>query len=123
VKKNQRRSGDLDSKILIPIRKGNDNPKHHYHLQGEEKYDTLVSPALMALSGSSEAIKATFSDTKIQLCAAYQIRNSLKYVSYKDRKTVTADLKSIYQFGKRRRSQDAPRNGIHSIPLSAEAGD
>jgi len=29
AKKNQRRSNDLDSKILIPIRKGNDNPGYH----------------------------------------------------------------------------------------------
>jgi len=29
AKKNQRRSDDLDSKILIPIRKGNDNPGYH----------------------------------------------------------------------------------------------
>ena len=34
---------------------------------------------------------------RIQLCIIHMVRNSLKYVSWKDYKAVTADLKSIYQ--------------------------
>lgn len=49
------------------------------------------------LIGFPEAIKAFFPQAKIQLCIVHQIRNSLKYVSYKDRKTVAAELKNIYQ--------------------------
>ena len=48
------------------------------------------------LSGMSEAIAASFPRTEHQLCIVHQIRNSLKYVSYKDRKSLAADLKSIY---------------------------
>ena len=44
----------------------------------------------------SEAINATFPKTKNQLCIVHQIRNSTKFVPYKDRKTVCADLKKIY---------------------------
>lgn len=49
------------------------------------------------LSGFSQAIEATFPKTEQQLCIIHQIRNSTKYVSYKDLKAVMADLKAIYQ--------------------------
>lgn len=49
------------------------------------------------LSGISEAINASFPKTQIQKCIVHQIRNSVKYVSYKDLKKFTADLKPIYQ--------------------------
>ncbi len=49
------------------------------------------------LSGFSEAIHAVFPKTEIQLCVVHQIRNNLKYVSYKDRKMVVEDLKKIYK--------------------------
>lgn len=49
------------------------------------------------LSGFSEAINSVFPNTEIQLCIIHQIRNSLKYVSYKDRKELIADLKQVYQ--------------------------
>ena len=49
------------------------------------------------LSGFSEAISAVFPKTEIQLCVIHQIRNSLKYVSYKEQKILMADLKKVYQ--------------------------
>jgi len=49
------------------------------------------------LKGFPEAIKATFPQSDIQRCIVHQIRSSTKYVNYKDRKTVCADLKGIYQ--------------------------
>jgi putative transposase len=49
------------------------------------------------LSGFSSAIEAAFPQTEQQLCIIHQIRNSTKYVSYKDLKPVMADLKAIYQ--------------------------
>jgi putative transposase len=48
------------------------------------------------LKGLGEAINAVFPRTKQQLCIVHQVRNSVKYVPYKDRKTVCADLKKIY---------------------------
>ena len=49
------------------------------------------------LTGMSEAIMAVYPKCDHQLCIVHQIRNSLKYVSYKERKAVSADLKYIYQ--------------------------
>ena len=48
------------------------------------------------LKGFTEAIEAVFPDTITQLCIVHQIRHSLTYVSYKDRKAVVEDLKLIY---------------------------
>lgn len=49
------------------------------------------------LKGFPEAINAVYPQTKIQLCIVHLVRNSLKYVSWKDYKAVTADLKLVYQ--------------------------
>ena len=49
------------------------------------------------LTGFSTAIGATFPKTEQQQCIIHQIRNSTKYVSYKDLKAVMANLKMIYQ--------------------------
>ena len=48
------------------------------------------------LTGMSDAISAVYPKTEHQLCIVHQIRNSLKYVSYKDRKKLAADLKPVY---------------------------
>lgn len=49
------------------------------------------------LSGFPEAIEAVYPRAKIQLCIVHMIRNSTKFVNWKDRKAICADLKSIYQ--------------------------
>lgn len=49
------------------------------------------------LTGFPEAINTVFPKAMVQLCIVHQVRNSLKYVSYKDRKAVSGDLKKIYQ--------------------------
>ena len=48
------------------------------------------------LKGFPDAIRTVFPETEVQLCIVHLVRNSLKYVSYKDRKEVAADLKEIY---------------------------
>ena len=48
------------------------------------------------LTGMNEAISAVYPKTEHQLCIVHQIRNSLRFVSYKDRKELVADLKPIY---------------------------
>lgn len=48
------------------------------------------------LKGLPEAIEAVYPQTQVQLCIVHQVRNSLKYVSWKDRKQVAADLRAIY---------------------------
>ena len=49
------------------------------------------------LTGFSQAISACYPQTEIQKCIIHQIRSSTRYVSYKDLKKVTADLKPIYK--------------------------
>ena len=49
------------------------------------------------LTGFSQAISACYPQTDIQKCIIHQIRNSIRYVSYKDVKKVMADLKPIYK--------------------------
>lgn len=48
------------------------------------------------LKGFPEAINSVFPSTIVQLCIIHMVRNSTKYVSYKDLKEVSADLKKIY---------------------------
>lgn len=49
------------------------------------------------LKGFPEAIETVFPDTQVQLCIVHMVRNSLKFVSWKQRKEVAGDLKLIYQ--------------------------
>jgi putative transposase len=49
------------------------------------------------LKGFPEAIEAIFPKTQIQLCIVHMVRHSLNYVSWKQRKEVADDLKTIYQ--------------------------
>lgn len=48
------------------------------------------------LAGFAEAIEAVFPKTEVQSCILHQIRNSTRYVSYKDIKQLIADLKAVY---------------------------
>jgi transposase-like protein len=57
--------------------------------------DILIA-AVDGLTGFPDAIVAVFPKTEVQLCIVHMVRNSVKYVPYKDRKAVTTDLKEIY---------------------------
>ena len=57
----------------------------------------LLIACVDGLKGFPDAINSTFPDAKIQLCIVHMVRNSLKFVPWKDYKAVTSDLKSIYQ--------------------------
>lgn len=57
--------------------------------------DVLIF-AVDNLTGLSEAIQAAFPKAEIQKCIVHQIRNSLKFVPWKERKEVARDLKTIY---------------------------
>lgn len=57
--------------------------------------DILIA-CIDGLKGLPEAINALYPDTRIQLCIVHMVRNSSKYVSFKERKLICADLKKIY---------------------------
>ena len=58
--------------------------------------DILIA-SVDGLSGFIEAIQTAFPNTEVQRCVIHQIRASTRYVSYKDVKAFTADLKPIYK--------------------------
>jgi putative transposase len=65
-------------------------------LQQRGVEDILIA-CVDGLKGFPDAINTVFPQTHIQLCIVHMVRNSLKYVSWKDYKAVTADLKRIYR--------------------------
>jgi len=58
--------------------------------------DILIA-SIDGLSGFVDAINVAYPKTEVQRCIIHQIRNSTRYVSYKDLKAFTADLKPIYK--------------------------
>ena len=49
------------------------------------------------LKGFPEAIESVYPRAKVQLCIVHMVRNSLKYVSWKERKQVASDLRTVYR--------------------------
>lgn len=58
--------------------------------------DILIA-AVDGLVGFPDAIAAVFPNTEVQLCIVHMVRNSTKFVSWKDRKELCGDLKTIYR--------------------------
>ena len=65
-------------------------------LQARGVEDIFIA-CIDGLTGFKDAIQAIFPQTQIQRCIIHQIRQSLKYVGWKDRKAFVTDLKAIYQ--------------------------
>lgn len=65
-------------------------------LQNRGAKDILIA-CVDGLKGFPDAINTTFPDTQIQLCIVHMVRNSMKYVVWKDYRSVAVDLKRIYQ--------------------------
>jgi transposase-like protein len=65
-------------------------------LQNRGVKDILIA-CVDGLKGFPDAINTVYPETQIQLCIVHMVRNSMKYVPWKDYKAVTADLKQIYQ--------------------------
>lgn len=57
--------------------------------------DILIA-CMDGLKGFPEALEQVFPLTQVQLCIVHMVRNSLKFVTWKERKTVAAELKNIY---------------------------
>lgn len=65
-------------------------------LQNRGVKDILIA-CVDGLKGFPDAIQTAFPETQIQLCIVHMVRNSMKFVPWKDYKPVTADLKQIYK--------------------------
>lgn len=59
--------------------------------------EQILIACVDGLKGFPEAIEAEYPEAKVQLCILHQVRNSLRYVSWKDYKQATSDLKQIYR--------------------------
>jgi transposase-like protein len=57
--------------------------------------DILIA-CMDGLTGFPDAVRAIYPQTRVQLCIVHMVRNSTKFVSYKDLKKVCADLKAVY---------------------------
>ena len=68
--------------------------------------DILIA-CMDGLTGFPEAVRSVYPNTRVQLCIVHMIRNSTKFVSYKDLKKVCADLKAIYSANTEAVARDA----------------
>ena len=58
--------------------------------------DMLIA-SVDGLSGFPDAIEAVFPKTQVQLCIVHMVRNSLRFVAWKERRAVARDLREVYQ--------------------------
>jgi len=73
-------------------------------LQNRGVQDVLLA-SIDGLSGFKDAIQSVFPKTQVQRCIIHQIRQSLKYVVWKDRKAFSTDLKTVYQAATREQAE------------------
>jgi len=64
-------------------------------LKNRDVKDILIA-CMDGLSGFPEALRAVYPETRVQLCIVHMVRNSARYVSYKDLRKLCSDLKAIY---------------------------
>lgn len=62
-----------------------------------EGLNDILIACVDGLKGFPDAINTVYPEARIQLCIVHMVRNSLRFVSWKDYKAVTRDLKAIYQ--------------------------
>ena len=72
--------------------------------------DILIA-SIDGLAGFKEAINSIFPTTEVQRCVIHQIRNTLNYVSWKDKKEFAKELKGVYQAS----NEKAGREGLSSL--------
>ncbi len=68
--------------------------------------DILIA-CMDGLTGFADALRSAFPQALVQRCIIHQIRNSLKYVTWKDQKACMADLKPVYQAATREQAEQA----------------
>ena len=82
------------------LSKDNENSIYWLDIFNEIKnrgVDDILIISTDNLPGITKAINSSFPNTQIQKCVVHQIRNSLKYIGYKDRKKIANELKAIYE--------------------------
>jgi transposase-like protein len=80
--------------------------------------DILIA-CMDGLTGFPEAVRAVYPDTHVQLCIVHMVRNSTKFVSYKDLKKLCADLKAVYSAP----SEQAGRDALEKSSVKSGTGN
>jgi putative transposase len=80
------------------------------HLQNRGVKDIFIA-CIDNLKGFAEAIQGVYPQTEVQLCVIHQIRNSMKYVVWKDLKPFMEDLRKVY----RASSESAALQGLDAL--------
>ena len=75
-------------------------------LQHRGLEDILIA-SVDGLTGFPEAIRTIFPKTEVQLCIVHQIRNSIRYVGWKNQRAFMADLKPVYRAVSKQAAEDA----------------
>ena len=75
-------------------------------LQNRGLKDMLIA-CVDGLKGFPEAIESVFPNTQVQVCIVHMVRNSMRFVSWKDRKKTVSDLKKVYQAATEEQAQEA----------------
>ena len=75
-------------------------------MQNRGVNDILIA-SVDGFTGFPEAIRAIFPKTEVQLCIVHQIRNSVKYIGYKNQRAFMADLKPVYRAVSKQAAEDA----------------
>ena len=103
-------NGDGKKEVLSIHVGENESAKYWLSILNELKnrgvQDILILCA-DGLTGIKEAIATAFPKTEYQRCIVHQVRNTLKYVSEKDRKAFAVDLKTIYHASSEEKGQEA----------------
>jgi transposase-like protein len=68
--------------------------------------DILIA-CMDGLTGFPDAVRAVYPNTRVQLCIVHMVRNSTKFVSYKDLKNICADLKEVYSANSEKAGREA----------------
>jgi putative transposase len=84
--------------------------------------DILIA-CVDGLKGFPDAINSVYPQTHIQLCIIHMVRNSLKYVSWKDYKTVTSGLRTVWRWITSRQpgainTRKSAKAGVHTGKIS-----
>src|SRR5215213_5851211 len=88
--------------LVVKIRDGQAVRNHACYLaigvnlDGERDVADVLVACVDGLTGFPDAIEAVFPQTWVQTCLVHLVRHSLRFVPYRDRRAVAADLKKIY---------------------------
>ena len=96
VEKGEKDISGNEEKIIRMYARGTSNQEIYNQMQELYGVKDILIMCANGLKGLPEAINSAFPKTEFQRCIVHMIRNTMNYVSYKVRKELATDLKTIY---------------------------